>query len=880
MSARLRVLLAASVAIAIAAAAIVVSPASAVQSPGTTIVPTTPLSPVAPGASSNRQDRQRQAPDRESGSSRQTPSGGDAQATTPDPFGGMDLGPLSGAGAAASTQIPGTLGGRGDFLAKNGLKVPGCRGDDAPSCVDSGTRSIPVPPGHYSLDTWMESGTLGLPKWSNLLAELTAFVWSVIVQITATLFAALEWALNLDLLLAGDGALARLQLLKGEWGMPVAAVLLVLGAMWVAIQSAFAGKMGSALKNAWLGFLVAGVSMAILANPSGTIGELAEQSGDLGREAAGMPLRIVNQDETLDGGLARMWEAAVERPWALLEFGDVTWATRASKLEPEIKDEAERIAAAEGEHKVRRAKDANTNGRFFLLWEANSQQRNDKDEECEGGKCLLNVLCGGDDMEQCTGPMAKYVEARTEKGVVDRALQIFVIGLGMVALWIVLAGIVFGLLWSAISAVTTLIELAFMWPLALTFKPEWRAKVTELLMRLVGSALAYVIFGIAAGITMTAFMLAQRVPGGWLTQWVLTIAAMVLLWLRRKQIKEYMDTLTSGQKTAGAAGGFASRLASSYATGLGLGALRGGPLGGRKPVGAAKGAGAGGGGGLPSSLPGDDGKSGPGRGKLALGALAGGVVAGPVGSAAAVGALKREAIAERGVAAYNKVAEPVKQGMEKTAAAGRKGSGGGGPTVGPGGLVAPSKQAGALLAGQRASRIAAAGQARDRLPAAREALRAAEQNAQAAKLMRDAHQEGGPGWDGASERYAMAEHARQEAARVVDQLEHVERAGADTESWTTDGGEFTADHTQRAGAWLDQQSELPQASRSYGQLAAMHGVSSQAFHAMDASGQERIRTAIDASLTARAAEAAAPATRSPLATLSKVASAQKWRVAR
>lgn len=808
-------------------------------------------------------------------------------ATTPsldlvDGPAGLDSGPA----VDASTEIPGTPGGRGDWLANNGLSSPRCKGSRDTSCLDSGTRAIPAPPGHYSLDSWMESGPMGLPKWSNIVSELTGFVWSGIVTITVALFSALEWALNLDLTLVGDGALNQLAVLNSTWGMPLGVLMLTIGAIWVGIQARSTQRIGAALGSAGLGFLLMGLSVTILSNPAGTIGQVTALSGQLGREAATAPLVITDRGQTLDTGLERMWEVAITRPFGLLQFGDVDWATNPEKLDPELLKEARRIAREQGDHVVRRVAAAKTNADLHLVWPANGDVRNSKDaDKCEDGPCLLNVLCGSDDMSECEGAGARLASQRTDAGVTDRLGEVLLVGIGMLSVWIVLGAIVFGLLWTSISVVVTLLELAFVWPLALTFKPEWRQKVSGLQLRLLGAALAKILFGVAAGITMTMLILIQKWDVGWVVQWILTVAGMFLLWQRRSALKGYMETLTGGEKTSAAAGGLAGRIVSSYATGAGIGAVRGRPGSGKTP-----GGGPATGGGVPIDLPTS---KGTGRKAMLGAAVAGGALGGPVGSAAAVGVLKRQAIGAAGKAAAGKAGSLAGSAKENVAAGMRRTAG---PTAAQQAAVPVSGQATALLAtdergAQEAAAQEAAQQQHQELADAQAAQQDAHRQHQYAQLLADAMLPGNPGVEFAQERLASS----QEALRVADEhlaaVQPPALGGVDDAAAPIALSEPSARAISGAETWLDQQAATPSAERDYRRLAGVQGVTAAAFDAMPDAAQQRVRSAVDASLTARQGNAPEPRPRRPrppaappstagggaLDALSRVASGQSWR---
>ncbi|MDQ8046601.1 MAG: hypothetical protein REI11_18495, partial [Patulibacter sp.] len=258
---------------------------------------------VSPGAASSRSNRAAR------------PAATTPAATTPSLVNVPTLAPLPSASPVAATDDDdggGTPGGEGNWLAANGLSSPECANSHTPSCAASGTVTIPVPPGHYSFDVWTKGGTLGMPTWDGIISSVLGFLWSLIVQITVAVFSVLEWALSLNINQLGGGALSRVHLINDSWGMPIAAVMLALGAIWVAGQTFSSRKIGGALSSVAAGFMTMGVSIAILTNPAGTIGQLTNMTAELGRGAASAPLAIAMPNTSLDDGRQQTWQVVVE----------------------------------------------------------------------------------------------------------------------------------------------------------------------------------------------------------------------------------------------------------------------------------------------------------------------------------------------------------------------------------------------------------------------------------------------------------------------------------------------------------------------------------------------------------------------------------------
>lgn len=831
------------------AAGMVASPAAAVVSPGSAAARARPAA-TTPAASTP-------APT--------TPALGVTGAT---------LAPIAASSTADDDAGGGTPGGEGDWLAANGLSSPACAHSRTPACKASGTVTIPVAPGHYSFDTWTEGGTLGTPTWNGIVSGILGFAWALIVQITVAVFSVLEWAMSVNLTQMGGGALSRVHLINASWGMPIAAVMLALGAIWVATQTFSERKIGAALSGVASGFLTMGVSLAILTNPAGTIGQLTAMTAELGRAAASAPLAIAAPNTSLDDGMKQTWQVVIERPFALLEFGDTDWGTDPAQRDPKLVAAARDIAREQGPDVLARVNAAKTNAGVFAVWGSNSNERNSRrKDKCEGGPCLLNVLCGGEeDLDDCKGSMAKYVKARTDEGVTNRVAQVPMIGLGMLSIWIIFGAIAVGLLWSFLSIFKNLIVLAYLWVLALTFKAELRRKPVEIVLNLVGSAVALILFGILAGVAITIFLIVQSLGLPWALQWVLSIIALVGLFLERGEITDVMKRLlTQPQKTTGGIGGFAGRLASSYATGVGLGALRG-----RRPAGASIGAGTGTGGGIPTSLPVDPAaaqaaagaQERPGMVKTAAAGALGGAVLGPIGSAAAVGALHRRQVAagaKQAAGALSDASGRITGPLASAASAWNASSLDGIPTDG--------EQVAAVLAAQQAARVERGAAAAGQLPAAEQAAM------EHLRAYGDAVSEHvGAGVD--DPRRASLQQVAEEAGRAHEQAEaHVETlksaidSGHAAQAW--DPADSTGPQAQRAAAWLDTQAQTPVSQRPYRQLAGIHGVSPAQWDSLGDERQGELRGAINDALAARTPGPGGDRP-SALQALGTVASQQPW----
>lgn len=756
----------------------------------------------------------------------------------------------------------GIRGGDGDWMAENGLRSPLCPTGQGLPCAKSGLISSDAPPGRYAFDIHVDAGLKGNPIAKNI-QDIFGGIWTGLVAILAALMGALEWAFDLDLI--GRANIApRLNQVVSQWLLPVSLLAVMWGGARFAVVGMWKGQVGRAVSE-----LVASVAMfaallGILAHPNDTVGWTARQSSELGKSAAITATWDPNggsaqQASVLNQGLKGLWTGIVTKPFALLEFGDVDWGTNPDKLDRDLKRAAEKIAAEQSAETQRAVRNARTNADLFLIWPTNSDERNGITEgKCAGGNdCLLRVLCGNDDDNDCKGENADRAEQRTESGTWERAGMVLVLTLTLLPVIFLLGVLAFGLLSSAILTVYYLLVLAYFGFLSL-LGADWARRKIAGYWRSLGEALAaFVIYGVALGLTMTVFAIVNAMAGlGWVIQWVLMTLALVGLWKKRHEIGSIVAD-ASPKRVVGTTRRHADRATRRLRDRTGNPQSKPGQrgLGGGADVSFAPARGT-----RPSPMPAFAIASVPGGAQLATAAaktrgaaalakasaptgakgrlamLAGGLVGGPGGAAFAGAALS----GARGRAARNAGRmEAIHRGEIPK-------------------KLKPREQVDALLTGQRATARRRARTAALDLPEQLEAQRRLERDR--GQVLEDlgALPAGHPRRPELEQRAAGLLAELRTANAAVDESNDAVVAGKNADRHLNPDGTFTTAAKARAERWLNAQAASSPEDRDYRSLGQVRHVAPEQYDRLPRAERRELHRKIDEDLARRTAGSSRP----------------------
>jgi hypothetical protein len=459
----------------------------------------------------------------------------------------------------------------GDELVENGLSSPLCGGAAGgvlsrvarSNCQTSGFVGAPAPTNNYALDVHIDVGALGLSMGGVLSVIQDVFiapVWSAIVWGAHALVVMLEWCYTLELLggstMSGVGRSLR-QAQAGftnPWLVLVLAVASMLAFYNGLIRRRIAETVGQALLT--LAMMAAG--LWVIADPIGTVGAVGQWAnqaslGTLGAVARGTPS---DARETLGDSMRAVFSAAVETPWCYLEFGNVRWCNDSVLLEPRLRKAAFNLLIAErakvgcssssarsscssstngSAATIRRSeelvREADTNGKLFLAFPANDEQRNSVKE----AGSLLHVLCQSEDDTKCAGPTASEAEFRSDGGTFPRMIGVVLIAIGELGMALLFGLVAMHLLVAAVISLFMLL-LAPVAVLAPALGDGGRALFGGWATRLLGAVTSKLIFSFLLGalLTMQRTLVSLQTLGWW-TQWLLVSAFWWALFLKRHQ---------------------------------------------------------------------------------------------------------------------------------------------------------------------------------------------------------------------------------------------------------------------------------------------------------------------------------------------------------
>ena len=222
------------------------------------------------------------------------------------------------------------------------------------ACRQSGSVLTPAPIDNYQLDNQI-SGSVGgevtdavagavagadkenyLPE--RVLSDGLGAAWHFYILILSTMLGAIQWALNLDILATSGptGILDKVQASLGLSGRTFFGLefrQLAMGILALSFLISMArGRTGTAVKGFVVSLLLMIVVLAIINDPSQTVGVVARGANDVSREAAGTfketppgtPASGRNQARYA-GVLMDLWNSLATTPWCAANFSDVDW---------------------------------------------------------------------------------------------------------------------------------------------------------------------------------------------------------------------------------------------------------------------------------------------------------------------------------------------------------------------------------------------------------------------------------------------------------------------------------------------------------------------------------------------------------------------------
>jgi hypothetical protein len=480
----------------------------------------------------------------------------------------------------------------GDPLVSNGLGSPLCghptgagglSGQALRNCRTSGFLAAPAPTPNYAFDVNVEHGVFDIDPMALLQDYILEPVWIALVWAVHALLAMLEWCYSIDLLDSstmgdvGRGLRQAQATFTDPWLVSVLAVASVLTLYHGLVRRQVAQSLGQALVT--IAMMAAGLWM--IADPAGTVGALEQWTnqaslGTLGAVAQGAP---GGGARPLSEGMATVFAYGIEAPWCYLEFGNVQWCRDPARLEGRLRTAAlhaanlpknARVNCSEAESAFEmctsisseearagsgpgreRLLDAQTNGALFLALPANGALRNSVSRPSS----LLNVLCGSEKIDNCTGPTAAQAQFRSAGATGQRAAGLLLILAGALGMVLVLGFIALHLLGAALLSLLYLL-MAPAAVLAPALGDGGRAVFRGWATRLLGAVVSKLLFSLLLGTLLLMVRILLSLHGlGWWTQWLLVSVVWWGAWRQRHQVLsfaggEHRPTGMAGSLTA------------------------------------------------------------------------------------------------------------------------------------------------------------------------------------------------------------------------------------------------------------------------------------------------------------------------------------------
>jgi hypothetical protein len=457
-----------------------------------------------------------------------------------------------------------------DPLVSNGLGSPSCSdaligrlsGPSRRDCEVSGFVAAPAPTADYGVDIHIDTGSVLSTSSDGLLSVIQNVVmtpvWLVLVWVVHALLVMLDWSFSIELLGGRAASEAAGDLLREEAGVsgPWLPFALAVAGGLAAYDGLVRRRVAQTFGEALLTTAMIALGLWIVGDPGGTVGALGGWSSQasVGAVSVATGASPSAGQETFGNSLARLFAVAIEGPWCYLEFGDVSWCQRTSRLDPRLRAAALRIAGEELaesacrnpgdacrgsgsaaialQHEASLLRGASTNGEIFLALPANGPTRN----SINSATSLYRALCESSDATSCKGPAAAEAEFRTGSGTWSRLGGLVLIGFGLLGMLLLLGFVALRLLTAATQGLLFLLMAPAM-VLAPAFGSHGRSLFSRWAKRLLAAVVSKLLYAFLLGLlfTVTAILIRSEALGWW-TEWLLLSAFWWTVYLRRHEL--------------------------------------------------------------------------------------------------------------------------------------------------------------------------------------------------------------------------------------------------------------------------------------------------------------------------------------------------------
>ncbi len=461
---------------------------------------------------------------------------------------------------APASPAPDARSGGADPFAALGARSPFCDravgGHALRNCRVSGSIAHRYPLLDYGLDNQVAMSVTGVQN--NLLGALqdfAAFVWLALVFVMKGVLLLLEWAFSLDLLNQAMSAVrAGLDgLHRGVLGAPWFLAAICIAGCWGIWRGLVQRRTIQTLSGLASTVVLMLAALVVISDPAGTVGQASQlaDNGSLSVVAGTVGGSVSTPAPSFANALEGVFDSAVVRPWAALEFGDVGWALSPARPGSPL-----------------------TNADIWLSFPAGSRERQDlyklqKGESLGGtpffriGQLALTAINGGlaatlglapgvrelqqPDTARLSDALRAYVHKDPSKvtlqeasGTFPRLALLALVAIGLIGAILLFLYVGVRLLLASVMSLL-LVLIAPVMLLVPAFGDSGRATTMAWGRRLAGALAAKLVYSLLLAVLLVASAAIEALQIGWFGTWLVLIAFWWGVLIKRRELVGYIS---------------------------------------------------------------------------------------------------------------------------------------------------------------------------------------------------------------------------------------------------------------------------------------------------------------------------------------------------